>query len=168
MSKVRLFVTYWLPVLAWIGVTFTASADSHSYQHSSRILVPILHWLFPHLSKDALDWCLLIARKCAHLTEYAILGLLIWRALRQPVKGDTRPWSWRTFGWTIVLVALCASGDEFHQRFVPTRDPAVHDVVIDTVGATLGLLALRMVMRWRRLRQSNRGGQAVATAQPGA
>ena len=36
----------------------------------------------------------LIVRKRAHLTEYAVLGWLLWRALRKPVRRDPRPWSW--------------------------------------------------------------------------
>lgn len=150
--KARSFFKYWFPVLAWIGVTFTASADTHSYQHSSRIIAPLLRWLFPHISQDSVDLWVLVARKCAHVTEYAILGLLMWRALRKPVKADSRPWSWRTAGYAILLVAACASGDEFHQRFVPSRDPAVHDVVLDTAGAALGLVLFWAARYWGKRR----------------
>lgn len=149
MSKSRVFFKYWLPVLIWMCVVFTASADTHSYQHSSRILAPILHWLFPSMDKHTLDVCLLLGRKCAHLTEYAILGTLVWRAFRKPVRYTTLPWSWREVGYSVLFVALYASTDEFHQSFVATRDPAIHDVVIDTTGATLALLLLWGIWKWR-------------------
>ena len=65
-------------------------------------------------------------RKCAHLTEYAMLALLLWRAVRKPVKNDPRPWIWREARLALLLVVLYAASDEFHQLFVPSRDAAVH------------------------------------------
>jgi VanZ family protein len=150
MSRVRSFAKYWLPVLVWLVVPFYASSDTRSYQHSSRIIAPILRWLFPHLSEHAINLTVLVARKGAHLTEYAVLGLLIWRALRRPVRNDPRPWSWRVAGWAVLIVALYACTDEFHQRFVPSRDPSLHDVLIDTAGAFLGMVCLRAIGRWRK------------------
>jgi VanZ family protein len=97
----------------------------------------------------------LIVRKCAHITEYAILGMLFWRALRQPVKNDPRPWSWPDVGWSILLVALYASSDEFHQLFVPARDASIWDVMIDTTGGIGGLLLLWAALRWRGRSRSN-------------
>ncbi len=145
VSKVRFFLKYWFPILIWMAVIFGASADSGSFRHSSRILAPLLHWLFPHLPEATVDRIVFVARKGAHVTEYGILALLFWRALRRPVRRDPRPWSWRIAGWSMLLVALYAASDEFHQRFVPGRDASVHDVVIDTCGAFLVLLLLRVI-----------------------
>ena len=150
MSKARSFITYWLPVVIWMAVIFSASADSGSVRHSSRILVPLLHWLFPHMAESTVRLIVLIARKGAHLTEFAILGLLFWRALRKPARRAPQPWSWQTAGWAVLLVAVYAASDEFHQRFVPGREASVHDVMIDTTGAVLGLLLLWAAGRWCR------------------
>jgi len=138
--KFRAFIKYWLPVLAWMALIFSGSSDSKSFVHSSRIIAPILRWLFPHISADTLDLVVLLVRKCAHLTEYAVLALLFWRAVRKPVKKDPRPWSWRLAGTAILFVALYASSDEWHQTFVPGRDGCVRDVFIDTTGAVIGML----------------------------
>jgi VanZ family protein len=83
-----------------------------------------------------------LIRKCAHLTEYAVLGILLWRAVRRPVRNDPRPWSWREAAIAVLIVFAYASTDEFHQRFVPTRTPLVSDVFVDTLGATIGMIAL--------------------------
>lgn len=131
-------------------VIFSASADTGSVQHSSRIIAPLLRWLFPHISEPTVNLIVLFARKCAHLTEYAILGILFWRALRKPVKNDPRPWSWQKVGWSILLVALYASSDEFHQRFVPGREASIRDVTIDTTGGILGMLVPWAAVCWRR------------------
>jgi VanZ family protein len=157
VSKGRVFLKYWLPPVIWMVVIFSFSGDSHSFQHSSRILAPLLHWVFPHMPQNQVDDIVTFVRKCAHLTEYAILAFLFWRALRRPVKRDPRPWSWRQAGAAVLLVAAYASTDEFHQRFVPSRDASVRDVLIDTTGAVLGMLFLWVIWRWRHSRKKNPG-----------
>jgi VanZ family protein len=136
------FLRYWGPVLVWFALIFTASADTKSAQHSSFFFAPLMRWLFPHLPPDTLDECHHLFRKCCHLAEYAILGALFWRAIRQPVKGDPRPWNWAEAGLSLSGVFAYAATDEFHQIFVPTRTPAVTDVMIDTCGGALSLLLL--------------------------
>jgi VanZ family protein len=148
--QLRVFCKYWLPVLAWMALIFTASSDSHSYEHSSRILAPLLLWLFPHISAETVGQLVFIARKGAHLAEYSVFALLLWRALRKPVKNVSRPWNWRETGLALLFVALYAASDEFHQIFVPTRTAHVTDVFIDTAGGAAGLLALWLIGRWRK------------------
>ncbi len=153
MSKSRSFLIYWLPVLIWMAVIFSASSDSGSFKHSSGIIAPIVHFFFPNISDAALHSFIYFVRKCAHLTEFAILGLLLWRALRKPVRNDPRPWSWPLMWKTVLLVLLYASSDEFHQLFVPSREARVGDVMIDTAGGICGLLllwALGNLLRWWR------------------
>jgi VanZ family protein len=133
-----------------MALIFTASSDKHSYEHSSRFVEPFLRWLFPQLPQAQIEAIHHILRKCAHLTEYALFALLLWRAVRRPVKGDPRPWIWREAGLTLLLVMLYAATDEFHQWFVPTRTPLVSDVFIDTSGGAAGLLALWLIGRWRK------------------
>jgi VanZ family protein len=147
----RVLVKYWLPVLVWMSLIFTASGDPGSFQHSSRIIAPILHWLFPHLSGEKVDLIVFAARKCAHLTEFAVLALLIWRVLRRPVKKDPRPWLWPQARLALLWVVLYAASDEFHQLFVPLREARVGDVLIDTSGGLLGLALLWVIGRWRKL-----------------
>ena len=150
MLKPRPFLKYWLPVLIWMALIFSASADSHSYEHSSRFIGPLLHWLFPRMSQSRIEVIHHFFRKGAHLTEYAMLALLLWRAVRQPVKNDPRPWRWPEAGLALAIVFLYAASDEFHQIFVPTRSPLVSDVLIDTAGGAAGLLALWAIGCWRK------------------
>jgi VanZ family protein len=142
VSRTRSFLKYWLVPLAWMSLIFFGSADSQSYTHSSRLIEPFLHWLFPHMSQAHVELIHHVIRKCCHLTEYAILGALLWRAVRKPVRPDSRPWSWREAMIAILIVFLYASTDEFHQMFVPTRTPMVSDVFIDTSGAIIGMIIL--------------------------
>jgi len=106
--------------------------------------------LFPHISEQALYNAIFAVRKCAHLTEYAILALLIWRALRKPLGGGPpRPWLWAHARLTLLIVLLYAATDEFHQVFVPSRQGTVEDVLIDTCGAALALAGLWTAGRGR-------------------
>ncbi len=131
-------------------VIFSASSDQMSFAHSSRIIGPIVRWLFPHLSEETVHTIVVLARKCAHVTEYAILSLLVWRALRKPVRNDTRPWQWKEAARTALLVLLYAASDEFHQLFVPSRQASVVDVLIDTAGGVLALLFIWSLGIWRK------------------
>ncbi len=121
-------------------VIFTASADSRSFQHSYNLVVPLLHWLFPHLPLAQVDAIHHFLRKCAHVTEYAILALLLRHTLHQGLAPTTAPWSRRRAAAVLVLVFLYAASDEFHQSFVPGRTALFTDVLIDTAGGFLGLL----------------------------
>ena len=148
----RTFLKYWLPVLLWMVLIFSASADSKSYQHSSTMFEPLLHWLFPQMSQEHVELIHHVFRKCGHLSEYAVLALLLWRAIHQsqkknPLRADAPKsgaggWKWDEAGLALAVVFLYAASDEFHQIFVPSRTPLISDVLIDTSGGAIGLLLL--------------------------
>ena len=148
-SPAASFVRNWLPVLLWCAVIFGFSSDAGSSRHTSRIIGPVLRWLIPDISDDTVDRVVLGVRKAAHMTEYAALALLVWRARRKPVRGDGRPWRWVEAAFGFGFAVLFAASDEIHQAFVPSREGRVVDVLIDTAGALLGLLAIRAWGRWR-------------------
>ena len=77
-------------------------------------------------------------RHCAHVGEYAVLALLMWRALRWGTSVSMRMPT--LCGVVLLGCALFAASDEFHQTFVKSRTPSVRDVLLDVTGASLGLL----------------------------
>jgi VanZ family protein len=146
---VKRFLKYWLPVFIWMTLIFSASADSKSVPRSSRIIGPVLHWLFPRMSDESIKHVVIGVRKCAHLGEYAVFSLLLWRAFRKPERNDPRPWSWPLARRVILLAALYAATDEFHQHFVAGRGASVWDALLDTAGAACGMYLLWRLWRWR-------------------
>ena len=80
-------------------------------------------------------------RKAAHMTEYAILGLLSFAfyngfaALKK-----------RNYLYALFTAAIYAATDEFHQYFIPGRSAEVRDVLIDTAGAAIALLLLYLII----------------------
>jgi VanZ family protein len=132
------FLKYWLPLLIWLGVIFLGSTNLMSAEHTSRFIVPILLWLKPGMAPHSIKLILVVMRKCAHVGEYAILALLLWRALRSgPTLRTKRP---MLFGAVLLACAVFAASDEFHQSFVKSRTPSVRDVILDVAGALFGLL----------------------------
>jgi VanZ family protein len=103
----------WAPVVLWAALIFAFSS-------------------VPSLSSGLGTWDLVL-RKLAHLTEYAVLGALLARALARPELA-------------ILAGGLYAATDEIHQHFVRGRHAAWYDVALDTVGVAVGVLA------WRRAR----------------
>ena len=134
----KCFLKYWLPLLIWGSVIFVGSTNLMSAEHTSRFVVPFLLWLKPGMSPQRIWVILVVLRKCAHVVEYAVLALLLWRAVRNtPVLGARML---VVFGGVMLGCALFAASDEFHQTFVKSRTPSVRDVLLDIAGATLGLL----------------------------
>jgi VanZ family protein len=134
----RCFLKNWLPVLVWLGVIFIGSTDLMSAEHTSRFIVPFLRWLKPNISLETIASIHFIIRKGAHLSEYAVLALVLLRAVicMTNLKRSMSILCLSVWG-VCVFVAVT---DEFHQTFVHSRGASFRDIMIDSSGAILGLL----------------------------
>jgi len=131
-----------------MALIFSASTNLGSPAHTSYFFTPLMHWLFPGMSGEMIERIHFVVRKTAHFVEYAMLGILAWRAVHfdPAFKAFSPGWQF----WIALLVCLVyASTDEFHQSFVPTRQASVRDVLLDTCGSAFGLLAIWGVRRRR-------------------
>lgn len=146
MSAGRL-IRIWSPVFLWTLVIFMASTDAGSSQHTSRIIGPLLRWLYPQVSETTVKAVQAVCRKGAHLSEYAVLGMLLWRAWRLHL-GDGWRWSWREARGIVIACAIYAATDEFHQLFVASRYASVWDVLLDSAGAAAGLCVIWRAGKW--------------------
>jgi VanZ family protein len=134
------FVSHWLPLIAWLAFISFASSDNFNAGNTSRIIGPLILWLFPHTSPETLGTVHFITRKIAHFTEYAILGFLAARAFRtSPRPSISRRW----FLICALLIVVYALVDEYHQSFVPSRTASVWDSFIDMAGGVTALLLVR-------------------------
>lgn len=150
MFTLRPFLKYWLPVGLWMVLIFSASTDAGSSHQTSRILGPILRWLFPHVSDITIGQAQFVIRKGGHMMEYAVLAGLLWRARRQSGAENPRPGQGAAFLFAWLVAALYACSDELHQYFVASRQASVGDVLLDSAGAALGLVTLWQLGRWRQ------------------
>lgn len=108
---------------------------------SEDIVLHILNLLSisPDSSIKVMDLANFVIRKLAHFSEYTVLGIGLCGLMRVLVK--------RYWGITaIVLGAVLASLDEFHQLFIPGRSAMVSDVVIDTCGVVVGSIIFTLII----------------------
>jgi VanZ family protein len=124
---------------------FVGSTNLLSTEQTSRFVVPFLQWLKPDISAEALAQIHFVVRKLGHIFEYAILAMLLWRA----VRGGTNLRMSMSFVFAAVwlVCAIFATSDEFHQSFVSSRTAASSDVLIDVCGATVGLAICLIISR---------------------
>jgi VanZ family protein len=144
----KFFLRYWLPVIVWMCLIFSASSDPKSVQHTDGMLVRLLRFLHIELTTPQLETTRWIVRKGAHMAEYAVLALLLWRALWAP--NPLREWSAKAAAVALGICVAYAVTDEFHQSFVKSRSASPLDVVIDTVGALVALALVAFAIRRRR------------------
>jgi VanZ family protein len=145
----RLLSRY-VPLVAWLLFISYASSDNFNAGNTSRIIGPLILWLFPNTSAETLAMVHLITRKAAHFTEYAILAFLAARAFRSsPRPALANRW----FLASLLLVVAYALLDEYHQSFVPSRTGSIYDSLIDISG---GLAALLLIRRRRNARRRSK------------
>jgi VanZ family protein len=94
------------------------------------------------------------AAKLAHVVEYSVLGLLLFRALMLRA-GGVRVTLWLAAALAIVGAGLFGCVDEVRQSFVPRREPSLADVALDTASAAAAALAAAGWLRWRSAQKSN-------------
>ena len=149
----------WIAAILWLIVIAIESTALLSAANTSRILYPLLHFLF------GLDWMRFerwhfYIRKTGHVIGYGTLSFLLFRAWRATLPDMTNAkWAPR---WSVVAVlgtALVASLDEWHQTFIPSRTGRWQDVVLDTCA---GIAAQIIIFWWWRRMSKNRPFRHVA------
>lgn len=127
------------PAILWMGVIFLLSTDLFSQTHTGTVLLPLLGWLFPWAAPETLAFLHGSLRKLGHLTEYAVLATLWYRARVH----RTVAWAPEAARFALLVAVGYAVTDEAHQALVASRTGSLLDVVIDAAGAAAALLLLR-------------------------
>jgi VanZ family protein len=135
-----------------MGFIFFASTGAFAGENTSRIIRPLLLWLFPEISEEKIALVHFVTRKLAHFLEYALLALLAARAFSTSSQQFLRR---RWFLISLLLVVLYSLSDEYHQSFVQGRGASIYDSFIDMSG---GLAALLLFIFWRRRAGGKNGG----------
>jgi VanZ family protein len=130
----------WIAAILWLIVIAIESTTWLSAHNTSRILYPLLHYLFglDHLRFD--HWHFYV-RKGGHVFGYGLLSILLYRAWRETLPSMSgAKWTLRWAGIAVLGTVLVASLDEWHQSFIPSRTGTPQDVLLDTcagVGAQI-------------------------------
>lgn len=132
------------PLILWMLLISFASTNEFSAVNTSRIIRPLLIWLFPHISEERISLAHFIIRKLAHFAEYSVLGFLAARAFYFSSRRLLRQ-SW--FGAAMLLIMLYALIDEYHQSFVASRSASLVDSAIDIAGGVTALAVFACLHR---------------------
>lgn len=134
-------VLAWLLLVLWmIFIFYMSSCNGNVSSGQSGTIAYVLHNI---LSINYSDKLIFIIRKCAHVSEFFILGILVINLVsKYNVK--------HIYFISFIICVLYASSDEFHQLFVPGRSGQVTDVLIDLIGVVLGLLLVFLIRCFRK------------------
>ena len=143
------------PLVAWTCFVLLASSSNFSASNTSRVIRPLLLWLFPGISEAALASAHFLVRKAAHFTEYAILALLAARAFRTSHKAKLKQRWWLA---AFALVACVSFVDEYHQSYLPARTGTVYDSLLDMAGGATALACAALWLARRRRKNRDTAG----------
>lgn len=116
----------WIYVFVWCAVIFFFSS-------------------IPDLKIKELGFWDFILRKIAHITEYAILSILLTNAF----FSTTNLKEFRIYSLSFILSVVYAISDELHQYFVPGRCFSITDILIDGIGAIVGIVLWEKFFRFK-------------------
>ncbi len=137
-------------IVSWMGLIFSFSNDTGvvSTRKSDGIIIRVVEFFkgekLSPIEKDKWTTYLVVpVRKGAHLGVYFILGVLIISFYKE----------FNLARYKMILLALLtaflyACSDELHQLFIPGRSGQIKDIILDTVGASLGILFYSFIVRW--------------------
>ena len=140
----RRWLTAYAPLVIWIFIVLGLGSGIGSMKETSRIIRPLLEFLFPSASPETLTYYHGYIRRLAHLTEYAVLAFLAVRALSASTIAKLREYR---FAIAVLIVLVVASLDEFHQSFEASRTSAVWDVILDAIGGSIAATLLHFLAR---------------------
>lgn len=123
-------------VIVWMSLIFIlSSSNSNESNEQSGRIVTFISQIFNISNIEMLNY---VIRKIAHITEFFVLGILVMNLIHCYNK--------KTY-IAIILCIIYAISDEFHQSLVPGRSPQIYDVLIDTVGSSLGISIYKLLTK---------------------
>lgn len=130
----------WLLLIIWMGFIFYMSNQPASVSdgQSNKVLF-ILTTLGLDVNGIFGELANFIVRKCAHFLEYMILAFLLLNVIKAYYKPKI------SSILSVVFAFMYACTDEFHQLFVPGREGAFRDVIIDTCGGIALILLYNLI-----------------------
>jgi len=134
----------WVLLIAWMILIFLMSHQPGEISSSqSDLLLKVFSLIGIELNDYFGELATFIVRKAAHFSEYMILFFLAYNV---SIK-YTREKQVRLF--LIIFVFLYACTDEFHQNFIPGRNMAFKDVLIDTIGGIVGYIIITIIDKFK-------------------
>ena len=142
MKNKRLVLAWTLLILWMLFIFIMSSFNGVMSSNQSGSIATLIYNLFDISDTEKVSF---IVRKCAHVSEFFILGILVINLIsKYNVKNS--------YLLSFFVCVLYASSDEFHQLFVPGRSGQVADIFIDLIGVVLGLSIYCLIKYFKSLR----------------
>ena len=135
--KRKVYIVFsWALTLLILSFIFSLSAQNaeESKELSDSLASKILQWIQIYIDGE-------LIRKFAHMIEFAALSFSLGNSINA---------TWKTENSKIMAFAitvLCAAGDEIHQIFVPGRAFQTSDILVDSLGALIGVLVWIVLLK---------------------
>lgn len=141
-SKKSVIVSWGLLITWMLFIFCMSSFNGVMSGNQSGSIAVLIYNLFDISDTEKVSF---IIRKCAHVSEFFILGILVINLIsKYNVK--------YSYLISFIVCVLYASSDEFHQLFVPGRSGQVTDIFIDMIGVVLGLSIYCLIKYFKSLR----------------
>ena len=142
MKNKRLVLAWTLLILWMLFIFIMSSFNGVMSSNQSGSIATLIYNIFNISDTEKVSF---IVRKCAHVSEFFILGILVINLIsKYNVK--------YSYLISFIVCVLYASSDEFHQLFVPGRSGQVTDIFIDMIGVVLGLSIYCLIKYFKSLR----------------
>lgn len=122
-KQLWLFLRAYFPVIAWAGVIFILSAQT----------------VLAGFDASIYDF---IFKKLSHMFVYAVLYVLLYRAVTMTTPASNHKFSYLQLFLPILIGLLYAMSDEYHQSMVPGRFATLRDVGFDALGMSIAFLRI--------------------------
>jgi VanZ family protein len=153
-------IRYWVPVVLMVSIMAYFSTDVFSGENTRGVLESILRWFWPHIGNHSINVANHYVRKAAHVTEYSVFAVLVFRAMR---ADSPLLWKLSWFASSFAVVIVWSLLDELHQAFTRTRGASIYDSMLDSAA---GLAALVIVALVSRVRMNSRDKMTAAKTAP--
>ncbi len=137
---------WWALSLLWSVKIFWFSTGTFRGAATGRVLRSVLAALNIVLSEGTFRLVHQALRKGAHVAEYAVLFLLLYRSIGG--SGFLR-WKPKTAALAAAVCVAYSLTDELHQVFVRGRGPSLADCALDAAGGLAALVILRTISKHR-------------------
>lgn len=143
-------IVYIILLILWMSLIFMFSSESsqNSQNRSDKVTSEIVN-IFTNTEGEEKDKLVedfgFIIRKIAHFSLYLVLGILIYLVLNSyQVK--------HIILLSILFCFLYACSDEIHQSIRGDRSGKIYDVIIDTIGSSVGISSVYLINKKRKKR----------------
>ena len=134
-------LTLTLMIMIFDFSTQTADQSDHTSGFISNAIIPMLYPNFnsesPERKQEIYDSVQFVVRKCAHFSEYTLLGFMIILCLQSWFGHRTKRRN-ILFLTALAIGVIYAGTDEWHQMLIDGRSGQWSDVLLDSSGVLFG------------------------------